>query len=175
MRIYTRSGDQGKTNVLDGRFTKDDIRIEANGTIDELNACLGEAIGRSNQQDLNQMLRSIQHQLFQLGGDLARVQKKENYFVHSSMVKQLEQWIDQFDRECPELQQFILPGGTPLATALHLCRVVCRRAERRVVTLSRESEVNPEICRYLNRLSDLLFVLARLANVRAGVQEIKYN
>lgn len=175
MRIYTRSGDQGMTRVLDGQLAKDDIRIEAIGTIDELNAWLGEAIGRSQESDLTSVLRSIQHHLFQLGQDLAQIQPTDVHSVHTSMITQLEQWIDQLDRECPEIQSFILPGGSPLATALHLCRVVCRRAERRVVTLSQESKMNLEICRYLNRLSDLLFVLARLANVRAGVQDIKWN
>jgi cob(I)alamin adenosyltransferase len=178
MKIYTRTGDEGKTGVIGGRVDKDDIRVESYGTIDELNAWVGEAITRMDpalDPDLRAELMEIQHQLFDAGSDLAQVGKNRNYKVTADMTARLEELIDQYDAKCPPLRRFILPGGSPLSAAFHLCRVVTRRAERLVVTLSRKQETNEEVRRYLNRLSDLFFVLARYANVRANVADVEYR
>jgi cob(I)alamin adenosyltransferase len=178
MKIYTRTGDEGETGVIGGRCNKDDVRVEAYGTVDELNAFVGEAISRLDPEkfaDLIADLTEIQHELFDAGGDLAQAGKKRHYQVKAEMVTRLEEWIDKYEAECPPLQRFILPGGTTASAALHLCRVVARRAERRVVTLCREQETNPEVRRYLNRLSDFFFTVARVANVRAGVSDVEYK
>ncbi|TCS95921.1 cob(I)yrinic acid a,c-diamide adenosyltransferase [Hazenella coriacea] len=178
MKIYTRTGDEGKTGVIGGRVHKDDIRVEAYGTVDELNAWVGEALLRmdpTSHSDLMQDLTEIQHQLFDAGGDLAQAGKQRHYKVTAEMVTQLENLIDQYDQECPPLERFILPGGSPSSVALHLCRVVARRAERCVVTLSREQETNDEVRRYLNRLSDYFFTVARTVNARAQVPDVEYK
>lgn len=178
MKIYTRTGDEGKTGVIGGRVNKDDIRVEAYGTVDELNAWVGEAILRMDEtihSDLMKDLTEIQHQLFDAGGDLAQVGKQRQYKVNAEMVTHLEQLIDRYDEECPPLERFILPGGAPASVALHLCRVVARRAERCVVTLSREQETNDEVRRYLNRLSDFFFTVARTVNARAQVPDVEYK
>jgi cob(I)alamin adenosyltransferase len=178
VKIYTRTGDQGTTGVLGGRIDKDDIRVEAYGTIDELNAFIGEAMARMDQKshaDLIADLTEIQHELFDAGGDLAQVGKNRNYKVVAEMVSRLEEWIDKYDAECPPLKRFILPGGSPLAASLHICRVIARRAERLVVTLTRNQETNEEVRRYLNRLSDFFFIAARVANVRAQIPDVEYK
>ncbi|MFC7441903.1 cob(I)yrinic acid a,c-diamide adenosyltransferase [Laceyella putida] len=178
MKIYTRTGDEGKTGVIGGRVPKDDIRVEAYGTVDEVNAFVGEAIVRMDaglHADLIRDLTEIQHELFDAGGDLAQAGKNRQYKVTASMVTRLEAWIDRYERECPALERFILPGGSPLSSALHVCRVLTRRAERLVVTLCREQEANEEVRRYLNRLSDFFFTVARVANVRAGVPDVEYK
>jgi cob(I)alamin adenosyltransferase len=178
MKIYTRTGDEGKTGVIGGRVHKDDIRVEAYGTVDEVNAFIGEAIVRMDpqlHQDMIADLTEIQHELFDAGGDLAQAGKKRQYKVTAEMVTRLEQLIDKYDAECPPLQRFILPGGSPVSAALHVCRVLTRRAERRVVTLCREQEANEEVRRYLNRLSDFFFTLARAANARARVPDVEYK
>lgn len=178
MRIYTRTGDKGETGVIGGRVSKDDIQVEAYGTVDEVNSFVGEAIARMDPRKYADMIRDlteIQHQLFDAGGDLAQKVKKRPYRVTEEMVKQLEEWIDRYDAETPEIRHFVLPGGSPVAAALHVCRVLTRRAERRVVTLCRQQETNEEVRRYLNRLSDFFFVAARVANVREGVPDVEYN
>ncbi|MCH5583368.1 cob(I)yrinic acid a,c-diamide adenosyltransferase [Shimazuella sp. AN120528] len=178
MKIYTRTGDQGETGLIGERRRKDNLRVEAYGTVDELNAFIGEAIVRLQEDiytDMRKNLTIIQHQLFDAGGDLAQVGKNRTYLVKAKMVDDLEYLIDQYDKECSELANFIVPGGTAQSTAFHLCRVVARRAERRVVTLCSTEETNEEIRRYLNRLSDFFFVLARVANVRAGQTDIPYK
>jgi cob(I)alamin adenosyltransferase len=179
MKIYTRTGDQGETSLLGGRVPKDHIRIEAIGTVDECNAQLGEAIVRCQQQksliSLVPVLQQIQHELFDVGADLAQTEATCYHRVDGSMVDRLEAWIDQFDRELPAINNFILPGGSPAAASLHLCRVLVRRAERRVVTLHQQKRGHQQINCYLNRLSDLLFVLARVANVRTKTPEIQYR
>lgn len=178
MKIYTRTGDEGKTGVIGGRVDKDDIRVEAYGTIDEVNAFVGEAIIRMDSQlhkDLINNLTEIQHELFDAGGDLAQAGKTRNYKVNAAMTRRLETWIDQYDKECSPLKQFILPGGTPLAAALHICRVLARRAERLSVKLCREQAANDEVRRYLNRLSDFFFVAARTANARSNVADVEYK
>lgn len=180
MGIYTRTGDEGQTSVIGGRVVKDDDRVEAYGTIDELNCFVGQAISliddaRGSFEDLKEQLSEIQQELFDCGSDLAFVNITENrYKVKDDKVARLEQWIDLFDAENPKVERFIIPGGTPLSSALHVCRTVCRRAERRAVTLGQHTDINPSVRRYLNRLSDYFFVVARTANARQQVQDVEY-
>ncbi|MBP1993507.1 cob(I)yrinic acid a,c-diamide adenosyltransferase [Paenibacillus eucommiae] len=178
MNIYTRTGDAGQTSVIGGRVDKDDIRVEAYGTVDELNSFLGQAVSFMDKgcfEDLREDLLQIQHELFDCGSDLAILQKGERTFkVTAGMVDALEVWIDKYDAETADITRFILPGGSKASSALHVCRTVCRRAERRVVTLARTKEINPEVRRYLNRLSDLFFTVARTANFREGVSDVEY-
>jgi cob(I)alamin adenosyltransferase len=188
--IYTRTGDKGDTGLFGGRrVRKDDLRVEAYGTVDELNAALGVAHAQSPDTEIASLLLRLQNDLFLLGADLATPDDKDTRKgrtvitrMDPERVAHLESWIDRYESELPPLTQFILPGGHPLAAQLHLCRVVCRRAERRTVALARSETdsagstlFNPEILRYLNRLSDLLFVLARAANHRQGVADIPWN
>jgi len=178
LKIYTRTGDEGETGLVGARRNKDDIRVEAYGTVDECNVVVGVAITQLNPQvheDLIKDLTEIQHQLFDAGGDLAQVGQKRNYKVTAEMVIELEQQIDRYEMECPEIQYFILPGGSIPAATFHLCRVVARRAERRVVTLCEAEETNLEVRCFLNRLSDLFFTMARVANVRAKVDDVPYK
>ncbi|MBY0463259.1 MAG: cob(I)yrinic acid a,c-diamide adenosyltransferase [Alphaproteobacteria bacterium] len=166
-RIYTKSGDKGKTALGDGeRIFKDHHRIEAIGEVDETNAFIGWAIQFSEGEEKT-LLQKIQNNLFDLGADLC-IKENENTINKLRITKEqvtfLETMIDQYNQSLPHLTSFVLPGGTELATALHLARTVVRRAERRVVTLSHKDTINSEIIKYLNRLSDLLFVLARFSN-----------
>ncbi len=178
MNIYTRTGDEGQTSVIGGRVRKDDIQVEAYGTIDELNSFVGQAAAMALEDqlsDLREDLIQIQQELFDCGSDLAFVQLSvDRYKVDASLSERLEQWIDRYESENPALERFILPGGSALAATLHVCRTVCRRAERRVVTLAAEQAINPAVRQYLNRLSDYFFVVARTANVRAGVADVEY-
>jgi len=179
MRIYTRTGDAGQTGVIGGRVDKDDVRVEAYGTVDELNCFVGQAMGFLDEAkfaDLLADLLEVQHELFDCGSDLALLNKElRPYKVTAAMVDRLEAWIDKYDAETPDIQRFILPGGSQGSSALHVCRTVCRRAERRVVTLARMQEINEEVRRYLNRLSDLFFTIARLANARCDVNDVEYT
>jgi cob(I)alamin adenosyltransferase len=183
MKIYTRAGDDGRTGTLGGsRVWKDSARIEAFGAVDELGAVLGLARAENGDPELDQLLSRLQHELFDLGVELATEPAKEgDRSVVSPLASQLEVWIDQYEAQLPQLKNFILAGGTRAAATLHLARVVCRRAERRVVALQRECELKqlPGISRsiviYLNRLGDLLFVLSRLANARAGAQDVLWQ
>lgn len=175
-RIYTRTGDKGDTGLFGGgRTGKDDPRVEAYGEVDELNACLGVAAATVDDPQLVAWIRRVQDELFVLGSELAtpdpEAVKKQIVPVDDAQIAFLESVIDTLDEELPPLRSFILPGGHPGAAHLHLARTVCRRAERRVIAFSREAAVRPEVVRYLNRLSDLLFVLARAANHRAGIEE----
>lgn len=179
-RIYTRTGDDGTTGIVGGeRVSKDDVRIECIGTVDEANAAIGVAIVACDRHSVSSpryarlagILREIQHDLFDLGADLAtplRPDEKPDKVLRlvTAQTLRLERLIDEFNEPLPPLNSFVLPGGTPPAAALHLARTVTRRAERLAVTmLSRASNsMNAESIRYLNRLSDLLFVLARTAN-----------
>lgn len=178
MSIYTRTGDEGKTSVIGGRVLKDDDRVEAYGTIDELNCFVGQAVSLTDPvgfADLRENLLQIQQELFDCGSDLAYVQVKNGpYKVGEELVGRLELWIDRYEAENPPLAKFILPGGTQLASILHVCRTVCRRAERRTVTLSQQREINPAVLKYLNRLSDFFFAVARTANAHMEVQDIEY-
>ncbi|MVO98964.1 cob(I)yrinic acid a,c-diamide adenosyltransferase [Paenibacillus lutrae] len=178
MKIYTRTGDAGKTGVIGGRVDKDDDRVEAYGTVDELNSFVGQAMGfldPAKFADMLDDLLTIQHELFDCGSDLALLkQDKRPYKVNSDMVENLETWIDKYDAETPDITRFILPGGSQSSPAMHVCRTVCRRAERRVVTLARTQEINSDVRHYLNRLSDLFFTLARTANFREGQSDVEY-
>ncbi len=189
LKIYTRTGDNGDTGLFGGqRVHKDDLRVEAYGTVDELNAVLG--VVRTHvpleDADINSLLQIIQNDLFGLGSDLATPEEKDvnKGRIHitrvaPAQVTALEAQIDQFETELPPLTNFILPGGSALASSLHLGRVVCRRAERCCVTLARaEADIaplNPDVIRYLNRLSDLLFVLCRVANKRRDVPDVVWK
>lgn len=179
MRIYTRTGDKGQTGVIGGRVDKDDIRVEAYGTVDELNCFVGQTISVLSGDkfaDLKADLQLIQHELFDCGSDLALLkQELRPYKVTAEMVDRLEAWIDKYDAETPDITRFILPGGSMASSLLHVCRTVCRRAERRVVTLSKSTDIiNDEVRRYLNRLSDLFFTVARTANFREGEPDVEY-
>ncbi len=178
MRIYTRTGDTGETGLIGGqRVPKDDPRVCAYGTVDELNATLGLARCYVADEDLDRLLEQFQNQLFDIGAELASPPERAAQFsaIDESHITALEQAIDQLEAELEPLRQFILPGGTHASAYLHLARTVCRRAEREVVRLSHTSAVSASIIRYLNRLSDLLFVMARVANHRAGVPDVKWG
>ncbi len=169
MKIYTRQGDQGHTGLFDGtRVSKDHWRIETYGTVDELNSTLGLAIAMCIEPALQTLLLKIQHQLFDLGADLATPVDSPNAHrvrrISPADTEFLEKQIDLADARLTPLREFVLPGGTMPAAQLHVARTVCRRAERRLVTLMQHEKLDPQPLIYLNRLSDLLFILARLAN-----------
>ena len=181
LKIYTRTGDAGSTGLFGGgRVEKDDPRVEAYGEVDELNAVLGMARAVEMMPRIDEVLVPIQRDLFSLGALLAtpdRDKMKQQLAkarIDDARVAELEQLIDEGEAELEPLKAFILPGGTPKAAALHVARTVCRRAERRVVALQREVELPQLVVIYLNRLSDLLFVLARVANRRAGAGEVTW-
>lgn len=180
MKIYTKTGDQGETGLLGGtRVAKDDLRIEAYGAVDELNAVLGVARAAQIPAAIDPLLARMQNELFELGAELARpaIPPDDQIRIRDDEIAALETDIDRFESTLPPLRQFILPGGTAAAAGLHLARTVCRRAERRLVTLARSAEdtVRPETIVYLNRLSDLLFVLARAANAAANVADVPWQ
>jgi cob(I)alamin adenosyltransferase len=170
-RIYTRGGDAGETSLGDGsRVSKLDLRIVAYGTTDELNSVLGAVLAGSCPEELQPLLRRIQNELFDVGADLCVPLAVEGRLrVEQAMVDGLEAECDRFNESLPELKSFVLPGGTHAAAMLHVARTVCRRAERETLAAAREHDVNPLVAVYLNRLSDLLFILARTAN--AGGEE----
>ena len=179
-KIYTKTGDDGSTGLFGGeRVAKDDPRIEAYGNVDELNSVVGFARAASNVDWPNEILRSIQVDLFVLGADLATpLSSRSNYSIpriEEVDVIKLEEAIDEQDHLLPPLKQFILPGGSELAARLHIARTVCRRAERALVSLSREQEIGKHDIIYINRLSDLLFMLARRANQEAGVPDVEWD
>jgi cob(I)alamin adenosyltransferase len=181
MKIYTKTGDEGDTGLFGGgRVPKDHPRVEAYGEVDELNSAIGVARAAAPVALFDELLESIQRDLFAIGGQLAspdpeKVRKAlEKAGLAEERVAVMERAIDEADRELPPLTAFVLPAGSAKAAALHLARTVCRRAERSVVGLSRDTAVPPLFVVYLNRLSDLLFTLARLANHREGVQETKW-
>lgn len=177
MKLYTKGGDGGETDLRGGRrVAKDDLRIAAYGDLDELNASLGMAIAAVGDDPMSNSLRAIQHRLFDLGAAMiVDVRKDDDPVVTESDVEQLESWIDDATAESPELTGFILPGGSEAAARLHVARTVCRRAERTIVALGAMTLVPAHTVQYLNRLSDLLFALARLANVRAGTTDILWR
>ncbi|MEI7812461.1 MAG: cob(I)yrinic acid a,c-diamide adenosyltransferase [Ignavibacteria bacterium] len=169
MRIYTRTGDNGETGLFGGdRISKSDIRIEAFGTVDELNSLLGLALTDIKDTGIRQVILKIQNQLFTLGTDLATPPngKTEQYIQRTpgEYIEYIEEEIDWYDSKLEELKNFILPGGSKGAAMLFYARTICRRAERKVVTLNKIVIINQNICVYLNRLSDLCFVLARYEN-----------
>jgi cob(I)alamin adenosyltransferase len=179
MKIYTRTGDTGETGLFGGeRVSKDDRRVESYGTVDEANAALGLAICAFRAEEtLKTTLLELQSELFIVGADLATPLPREVPRVTDAHIEHLENLIDTFEAELSPLTNFILPGGTPGACALHLARTITRRAERSVVALLRAEpeSVNQATLRYLNRLADLLFVLARVANRREGVEDIPWR
>jgi cob(I)alamin adenosyltransferase len=177
VKIYTRRGDAGETDLFGaGRVGKDDPRVEAYGEVDETNAALGAALAASAQADVRALGQRIQEELFALGAYLAAPDPGRRAIpgLDGEAIARLEVAIDAFEKELPALERFVLPGGTAAAAAFHVARTVCRRAERRAVALHRSEALEPEALRYLNRLSDLLFVLARLENRRAGVGDVEW-
>jgi len=178
VKIYTRTGDKGETGLLGGvRVKKHDPRIEAYGTVDELNAVLGVVRAEQPSLRVDQILEHVQNELFAVGAELATPTSAGAHFgrVEESHVARLEEMIDLCEAELAPLKNFILPGGCPTAAQLHLARTVCRRAERLVVALAETAAVSSHIVVYLNRLSDLLFVLARFENARASVADVKWS
>ncbi|WML39312.1 cob(I)yrinic acid a,c-diamide adenosyltransferase [Neobacillus sp. OS1-2] len=178
MRIYTRTGDKGKTSIIGGRVDKDDTRVEAYGTVDEVNSFVGQAIQELDQEifkDVLGDLEKIQHELFDCGGDLASVTEKRELKLQQESIDYLEQKIDEYIAEAPELERFILPGGTKPSASIHIARTVTRRAERLVVKLVKADPKTPEIAlQYLNRLSNYFFALARVINFRLHVGDVEY-
>jgi cob(I)alamin adenosyltransferase len=181
MKIYTKTGDKGDTGLFGGgRVAKDHPRVEAYGDVDELNAVLGLARSIEMMPRIDEVLAPIQRDLFSLGALLATPlpdkvkQQLEKARLDDARIAELERAIDDGESELEPLEAFILPGGTPKSAALHVARTVCRRAERRVIALAHDVEVPAIVIIYLNRLSDLLFVLARVANRRAGAAEVTW-
>ncbi|NLG62411.1 MAG: cob(I)yrinic acid a,c-diamide adenosyltransferase [Candidatus Cloacimonetes bacterium] len=177
-RIYTRTGDDGTTGLFGGgRVAKHDIRVEAYGAVDELNAVLGVAIAWVEDGAIRTRLQRLQPDLFAIGAHLATPESDSSAAKHlpalpEARIAEMETWIDEADAELPPLRVFIMPGGRPDAAALHHARTVCRRAERRVVELAAEQDVPTSAIVYLNRLSDVLFTFARLANHRSGAGDV---
>jgi cob(I)alamin adenosyltransferase len=179
MKIYTKSGDAGQTSLYGGqRVSKADARVEAYGTVDETNALLGVVRSTGAPPGIDALLEQIQNDLFVVGGELAcppeRVATLGMPLIDEPRALSLEQAIDRFEAELEPLRSFVLPGGSVTSSALHHARAVCRRAERLVVLLAQSSEVRPELIVYLNRLSDLLFVMARYANHVAQVADVPW-
>jgi cob(I)alamin adenosyltransferase len=172
-KIYTRTGDDGTTGLGDGsRVDKDSLRVEAFGTVDELNSQLGVVLGQALPDEVRALLTGIQHDLFDLGGEISVPGRQA---LDSDYVTRLEQQLDSLNTQLAPLKEFILPGGTAAAAACHLARTVCRRAERRVISLNREADINPHAVHYLNRLSDLLFVTARYLNHVQGPGDVLWQ
>jgi len=179
VRIYTRTGDTGETGLFDGtRVSKADARVDAYGEVDELCAWLGLVRSHKLDAEIDTMLSQVQRDLFAVGARLADPRHRiaarvEKASIGGGDVTRLEGWIDRLEASLPPLKRFILPGGGPAGALLHLSRTVCRRAERRIVSLG-PTAIDPVIVTYINRLSDLLFVMARAANLRAGVAETEW-
>ncbi len=181
-KLYTKTGDTGQTALFGGgRVPKDHPRVEAYGSVDELNSTLGVAVAFLRQRRLIAALQSIQNELFNIGSELAsetggRAAELGRLFLEpEAKIAELERLIDEYDAKVPPLRTFILPSGSQAGALLHLCRTVCRRAERAVVRLARQEPVNPTVLAYLNRLSDLLFVLARYVNKAARKPETPWR
>ena len=178
-RIYTRTGDKGETGLVGGaRVPKDSLRVDAYGSVDELNSVLGIARAFLHDPELDNLIAELQKDLFVLGADLASTadhQQRNVPRISKEKVVAMEHTIDKFEAELSPLRAFILPGGGVAGSLLHNARTVARRAERRVITLSRTEAVNEQLLPYLNRLSDLLFVMARLANHRESKGEIEWH
>ena len=172
-RIYTRGGDQGETSLGDGsRVSKLDCRIGAFGTVDELNSAIGVVLAGELPEAMREPLTRIQNELFDVGADLSVPWGvTDRLRVEQPLIDALEQLCDDFNADLPELRSFVLPGGTEASARLHVARTICRRAERDVLLGAQEVDLNPLVLRYLNRLSDLLFILARAANAFADRDE----
>lgn len=181
-KIYTLTGDKGTTSLVGGkRVSKDDVRVEAYGTIDELNASVGLMCHSSklDHPGMLQFFRKIQNKLFNIGSYLATDPTDERYngieWITEADVKELEAKIDELDDELPPLKGFILPGGSRLSAQCSVCRTIARRAERRIISLAKSSKVDPVVIKYVNRLSDFLFVFARFNNIHNQFEEIYWN
>ena len=179
-KVYTRTGDEGNTALGGGqRVSKDSLRIAAYGTVDELNSAIGVALATGVADDLTIPLGTIQNELFHLGSDLCILEEDKEAMpvprIEAEHVTQLEGWIDTLSEKLPPLENFILPGGSAGAAALHLARTVCRRAERECVALLGEDDIGEQVIPYLNRLSDLLFVMARYENAERGAPDVLWD
>lgn len=179
MRLYTKTGDKGKTRLIGGAADKDDIRVEALGTVDELNCFVGRVSAELHEEesfvDIVQDLEKIQHELFDCAHDLANVSPKREMKLLEETISFLENKIDQYILQAPKVEKFILPGGAKQAASIHICRTITRRAERLVVSLIKEEASTPTVVlRYLNRLSDYFFALARVVNARMNIEDIEY-
>lgn len=176
MKIYTKGGDQGETGLFGGqRVPKDHLRIQAYGTLDELNAALGlVGLGKPLSPEFRVRIRRLQGELFQLGAELATPRGKELklHLLSTPEVKSLESEIDAMETKLTPLKHFILPGGSPAGAHLHMARTICRRAERELVHLNREEALRPVVLEYVNRLSDYLFVASRFANHVEGIDDV---
>lgn len=178
MKIYTKTGDTGETSLFGGqRVPKTNTRIDAYGTVDELNSHLGLALSHGLHNDVEECVQILQDELFVLGADLATPPTKKTKIerISSTHINNIEKRIDEFDQQLDALEFFIHPGGSPGAANLHVARTVCRRAERACITCQFHESLNTEVIIYLNRLSDLLFVLARSENKAAGIEESKWQ
>jgi len=175
-RIYTRTGDKGETGLVGGtRVSKDSTRVEAYGSVDEINSALGVARSSLSDNEISSVLEELQKDLFVAGADLAGDKGGRVPRITKERVFELERIIDRFESELPPLHVFILPGGGRAGASLHFVRAVARRAERRIVTLSRKEDINEQLIPYINRLSDLLFVLARVVNHREKQTEVEWH
>jgi len=178
MKIYTKTGDKGTTSLVGKRVDKDHLRVEAYGTIDELNSIIGYAMTYLDSKETKNLyveLQRIQHELFDCGGDLAIVKEGIPFKTTNKMIEDLELKIDEFMEATPTLKRFILPGGSKAAAVIHQARAVARRAERCVVSLMKEETIHEPALMYLNRLSDYLFALARVINVIENVKDVEYE
>ena len=182
MKIYTKTGDKGDTGLIDGsRISKSDLRIIAYGVVDEANSHIGLIISNIEKNsifdDVKKILLNVQQDLFVLGAELANPNtlKYDNMLVKTEMISTIEKYIDKFDSELAPLSNFILPGGSIESSLLHICRTVVRRAEISAVALAKEQKINQEILTYLNRISDLFFVLARVTNKRQKQNDIPWK
>jgi cob(I)alamin adenosyltransferase len=181
MKIYTGTGDNGETGLFGGeRVLKSDSRVEAYGSVDELNAFIGLTISELKDEDIKKALLNIQNQLFTVGSDLSTPDTEKNKKLNiprapQSFYTEIEKLIDKYSAELEELKYFILPGGAKAAAMMHVCRTICRKAERAVVELNSREKIGNNIIVYLNRLSDLFFVLARYVNKQSGVPDVKWE
>jgi len=177
VKIYTKTGDDGTTGLVDGRrIKKSNLRIIAYGTVDELNSAIGFVLSSHLESDISSLLMEVQNNLFVLGADLANPNLNDaNNRVQEIMITNLENHIDHFENELEPITYFILPGGDEIASKVHLARSVCRRAEVNIVTLSESESINNNCLIYMNRLSDLLFVVARIINKRKKIKDIAWK
>lgn len=180
MKIYTKTGDRGETGLFGGaRVSKASLRVEAYGEVDELNSAIGWARLQVSDSELDALLNQIQNDLFEVGAELGstseRKEKSGMPLIEERQVETLEHAIDEYEKGPPPLESFVLPGGSEAAARFHLARCTCRRAERSIVALSTQESVRGEVLRYVNRLSDLLFTLARHANHAEGVPDIPWK
>lgn len=179
MKLYTKTGDKGRTSVIGNRLSKDDARIEAIGTLDEANSFIGKAVSELDDElftDLKRDLVKVQHEIFDCGSELSNTTKEKPQQLSEEMITYLEKKIDDWTGEAPALEKFILPGGSQAAATLHIARTVTRRAERRIVTLMNQEETISAIpLQYINRLSDFLFAAARMVNYRLQVRDVEYE